>query len=436
MDSIKKRVKNFLKTNKMDFEDISIDKYCSIFLSEMDKGLEGGKSSLQMIPTYIEVKDNIPLNKNVIVIDAGGTNLRVAVVYFDNEKNPVIKNFKKFKIPGSDKEVDKELFFNTITKYIKDIIKESEKIGFCFSYPAEILPNKDGKPISLTKELKVKNLEGALLGENLNLVLNASGYKKKNVVVLNDTVATLLAGQSTFKEKIYESYIGVILGTGTNSCYIEKNKNIKKITDKIKTDNQIINIESGGFDKGPTGIIDDKFDKTTKNPGVYTFEKMISGRYFGLLCYFVIKEAAKTGLLSESFLKEFNNINELTTVEINDFMYFPFNKNNLLGNLVSQCNNDDRVTLYYLIDRLIERVAKLTAINLAGVVLKTEKGENPCMPVCITAEGTTFYKLKSLKSKVKYYLKEYLINKKNRYIEIINIENATLIGAAIAGLTN
>jgi hexokinase len=117
-------------------------------------------------------------------------------------------------------------------------------------------------------------------------------------------------------------------------------------------------------------------------------------------------------------------------------MYFPNKKNNLLGGLLSNDNNEDRITLYYLIDRLIERVAKLTAINLASVVLKEEKGIDPCIPVCITAEGTTFYKLKNLKSKVEYYMKEYLINEKNRYIEIINVENATLIGAAIAGLTN
>ena len=78
----------------------------------------------------------------------------------------------------------------------------------------------------------------------------------------------------------------------------------------------------------------------------------------------------------------------------------------------------------------------MTVINLASVVLKTTKGTESCLPICITAEGTTFYKLKGLKSKVEYYLKEYLINKKDRYIEIINVENATLIGAAIAGLTN
>jgi hypothetical protein len=44
--------------------------------------------------------------------------------------------------------------------------------------------------------------------------------------------------------------------------------------------------------------------------------------------------------------------------------------------------------------------------------------------------------LKSLKSKVEYYLKSFLEEKHNRFFEIVSVENATLIGAAIAGLTN
>ncbi len=435
MDKIKAKVIKFLQSYKTDFEDFSMEEYCSIFIDEMEKGLNGENSSLHMIPTYIEVKDDVPLNEKVIVLDAGGTNFRVAVLYFDNNKNPVIACFDKYTMPGSDKEIDTKTFFNSIAGYLKKVIDESDKIGFCFSYPAEILPDKDGKILSLTKEVKVKNSIGELLGKNLNHSIESTGYKKKNIVILNDTVTTLLAGKAAFSEKIYDSYIGFILGTGTNSCYIEKNKNIKKINDHPDFNEQIINIESGGFKKGPCGIIDKEFDRTTIDPGLYTFEKMISGRYLGQLCYFVIKKASDDGIFSKDFIKKIDTITALSTIDINNFLCSPVSINNPLGNLVCT-NNEDRTSLYYLIDRIIERVAKLAVINLASVVLKSDKGKDPSAPVCITAEGTTFYKLKSLKSKVEYYVKDYLINKKNRYVEIINIENATLIGAAIAGLTN
>ncbi len=73
---------------------------------------------------------------------------------------------------------------------------------------------------------------------------------------------------------------------------------------------------------------------------------------------------------------------------------------------------------------------------MSAAAIKSGKGHNPCRPVCIVAEGTTFYHLKSLKQRVEYYLKDYLVNEKGIFYETINVENATLIGAAIAGLTN
>jgi hexokinase len=44
--------------------------------------------------------------------------------------------------------------------------------------------------------------------------------------------------------------------------------------------------------------------------------------------------------------------------------------------------------------------------------------------------------MKTLKSRIEFYLKDYLEDKKYIYTEIVRVENATLVGAAIAGLTN
>ncbi|MBC8378945.1 MAG: hypothetical protein H8E62_07210 [Planctomycetes bacterium] len=84
----------------------------------------------------------------------------------------------------------------------------------------------------------------------------------------------------------------------------------------------------------------------------------------------------------------------------------------------------------------MERAAKLAAINLSALALKSGKGSDAACPICIVAEGTTFYHMKNLKSGVESYLKQNLEEKRGVYTEIISVENATLIGAAIAGLTN
>ncbi|MBA7679614.1 hypothetical protein ES703_87913 [subsurface metagenome] len=449
MGEIRDKVRLFLKDNGMYHEDIDMGACCDIFLEEMQGGLAGKDSSLAMIPTYIEVGKDIPAGKPVIVLDAGGTNFRVATVYFGESGKPVIENFVQKPMPGLEKEVGREEFFETIVEYMAGVVNVSSSIGTCFSYPTEILPNKDGRLIRFCKEVKAKQVEGELIGQNLVAAIEAAGYKgKKRVVILNDTVATLLAGQakglvrikppfgrSAFPNRAFDSYVGFILGTGSNCCYIESNRNITK-KDNLEPDReQVMNVESGSFGKAPRGKIDLELDESTLDPGRYTFEKMFSGAYLGALCLKTLQEAGREGLFSKAVTEELLALKELETKDINSFMYFPEGDNPL----AVSCNRgheQDCIAAWYLLDALIERAAKLVAFLLSSVVLKTDKGKNPCTPVCITAEGTTFYELKSLKTKIDCYLKSFLEGTHNRFIEIVSAENATLIGAAIAGLTN
>jgi hexokinase len=434
---IRSKVVNFLKKYRMDFEDIDIDKSCDVFLEEMQKGLAAEESSLQMIPTYMETDTDLPANEPVIAVDAGGTNFRVATVYFDGDGQPVLENSRSYSMPGLKEQVSKERFFETMAEYLEQVVNASSKIGLCFSYPAEILPNKDGKLIRFSKEIMAPEVEGEIVGENLAAAIRKSGHQEtKHVVLLNDTVATLLAGRAGFGNRTFSSYVGFILGTGTNCCYIEQNKKITKKKDLNAAKTQIINVESGAFGKAPRGAIDLQFDESTLNPGMSTFEKMISGAYLGPLCLHCARVAAEDGLFTEPLGESLRSINQIDTKDINEFMYCPTSGGNPLTSAVRSGTETDVVTLYYLIDRLIERGAKLTAVNLSSMVLKSGQGENPCAPVCIVAEGTTFYELKSLKARVEYYLKRYLENTRQRYYEIVKVENATLIGAAIAGLTN
>jgi len=475
---IRDNVRRFLKDNGMYHEDIDMDMCCDIFLEEMREGLAGRDSSLAMIPTYIEVgsplgdasRRDIPIDKPVIVLDAGGTNFRAATVYFGESGKPVIENFVQKPMPGLDKEVSKEEFFETIVKYMADVVdpvrnsvtdrmthKEdisngvdvSSSVGFCFSYPTEILPSKDGRLIRFCKEVKAKQVEGELIGQNLVAAIEAAGYKaKKRVVILNDTVATLLAGQanglvrfkppfgrSAFPNRAFDSYIGFILGTGSNCCYIESNRNITK-KDNLEPDReQVINVESGSFGKAPRGKIDLELDESTLDPGRYTFEKMFSGAYLGALALKTVQQASGQGLFSKTVGAELLATEELQTEDVNNFLRYPQGDNPLAVSC-AKGTEQDRATVWYLLDGLIERAAKLTAVLLSSVVLKIDKGQDPCVPVCITAEGTTFYELKSLKERVECYLKSFLQDKHGRFIELVSVENATLIGAAIAGLTN
>src|SRR4030042_1984632 len=194
---IRNRVKAFLSKQGMYHGDISIPETCDAFLSEMDKGLAGKKSSLAMLPTYIETQRELPRNKPVIVMDAGGTNFRVATVTFRGSGEAEITDFKVYPMPGIAAQVGKEEFFGTMAGYVRDIVGKSPNVGFCFSYPIEMFPSKDGRALYFSKEIKAPEAAGQMIGENMGQALDRlGGPQQKHFVLLNDTVATLLAGRA------------------------------------------------------------------------------------------------------------------------------------------------------------------------------------------------------------------------------------------------
>ena len=92
--------------------------------------------------------------------------------------------------------------------------------------------------------------------------------------------------------------------------------------------------------------------------------------------------------------------------------------------------------MYQIVDRLIERAARLSAVNLSAAVLKTEAGTDPAYPVCINADGTTFLKTHNLMQYTRAYLDEFLVDQHNRYYDMMHVDNAPILGAAVAGLQN
>ncbi len=460
MQTAKQKATDFLRQNMMLSSQFDIESLCGLFIDEMNKGLSGEPSSLLMIPTYVEPKSTIPSGKPVIALDAGGTNLRAALIVFDNEKKPQIQGFRKAPMPGVKSAVTLEEFFAQIAETIGDLADKSDNVGFCFSYPTEIVESGDGRLLRFSKEIKAKEVEGQFIGANLNKALMARGQpgtkRPKNIVIVNDTVTTLLAGMSAFGDRIFDSYIGFILGTGTNSCYIEKNEYITKLRGSNKSGEQIINIESGGFGKVAGGPIDVAFDNTTLNPGFYTFEKMISGAYLGGLFAVALKTAASSGLFSAPTGALLGALETLQTSELGSFLT-AMDASNIPGRIPSRipshiqgkeaslttadglarlfANEGERTIAQCIGEAIVDRAALLSAVNLASIALKTGKGQSAARPILTTADGTTFYELPGLRQKTLKYLDDFLTKTHGQHMEFVRVDNAPLIGAAIAGLS-
>ncbi|MEI7945146.1 MAG: hexokinase [bacterium] len=422
----------FLKENGLDVEGIDRAALLATFIEEMDAGLAGKRSSLMMIPSFITIDKSVKTNTPVVVLDAGGTNLRSAVVTIEASGKAAIGSFLKRPMPGTTGELSAEAFYDAFADFLMPVIATSETIGFCFSYPAEITPTCDAKLICWTKQIEVPAVVGTLIGSGLQNQLAKRGFTRK-AIILNDTVATLLAGKSAGVAKAYSAYVGFILGTGTNTAYVERNARITKRNDLNQTESQVINVESGGFSRVTQSAFDQAMDAQTNDCGHYAFEKMISGAYLGRIGFEVLKVAAKKSLFSASAVATIQAWSKLSNMDLDAFCGDKPQANNPF--MVDAFTAADRETVKQLCTPVYARAAVLTAINLASAILKTGEGKDPQRPVCVNVDGSTYYKTLTadFQNRVQQELAKLLKPRGISY-DLIKVDESPVIGAAVAGL--
>ena len=430
MQDIKTKAERFLRDKGLDTVRINPDRVLQDFLSEMEAGLAGQESSLAMIPTFVGIDKPIPQGKPTIVIDAGGTHLRVATVTFEKTGKPRVENFSQQAMPGVEQELDRDEFYREFVQAILPVADMADTVGFCFSYPAEISPGRDGKLLTWSKEIKAPDVQGEWIGKNIFSSLAQHGYELE-FSLLNDTVATLLAGKSLAAHGRFESYVGFILGTGTNTAYVEQNQNIIRWNDLPDAGSMAINVESGNFGKCPRGPLDEEFDASTVNPGYNAFEKMISGAYLGGLCLTVLKAASREELFSRDAGRWLTSLSTLSTVEVSDFLKNPAKSGFFSSSALEPA---DRDLLVYLLEALVRRAALLAAVNISAAVIKSGSGSAPEHPVAVNIDGSTFYKTPGLQALVAHDLNA-LLGPRCLFYELIHVEDSPLLGAAVAGLT-
>ena len=426
-----KTPEEFLKDNGF-IPAAEIDRQAMIgtFISEMEKGLKGEKSSLMMIPTYVGVNGKIPQGAKAAVLDAGGTNFRGGIVTIP----PAISDKQNQPMPGTKGEVDEESFYKAFADEVKRVLPlaTTKKIGWCFSYPAEATPSLDAKLVHWTKNIQAPAIIGQYVGAELLKRLGGG-----EIAIVNDTVATLLAAKATEGDKTYSSYIGFILGTGTNSAYVEKNKNILKLEGADADGSMIINAESGGFDKIETSAFDKAADAKTGNPGVHIFEKLIAGAYLGPIGLEIYKAAAKAGMFSAKAAAAIGGLGALETMDFDNFCaeFKKEGRDNVLDSIFADA--DDAKLARRLGIPVFERAAVLTAIHLAAFVIKSGEGNDPAAPVAINADGSTYYKTRAIPfdATVRKELDDMLVNRRNIHYAITpQVDDAPMVGAGIAAM--
>ena len=426
-----KTPEEFLEENNFTVAE-KIDRQAMIatFLSEMEKGLKGEPSSLRMIPTYVGVNGKIPQGAKAAVLDAGGTNFRSAVVSIP----PTIEDKMNQPMPGAKSDVTEDEFYGAFAEELKRVAPKAtvKKYGWCFSYNCDATPELDAKLNCWTKGIRAPMIVGQYVGKELLKRLGGG-----EIAIVNDTVATLLAAKATEGDKTYSSYLGFILGTGTNTAHVEKNRNIVKLQGLDPSGSMIINAESGSFDKLAQSNFDKAMDQKTQDPGHNPLEKMIAGGYLGGVGLELYKAAAKAGLFSAKAASAIGGIGALETMDLDNFCaaFKKEGRDNPLDAIFA--DPDDAKMARRLGIPVFERAAVLTAIHLAAFCIKSGEGADDSAPIAINADGSTYYKTCAIPfaDTVKKELDDMLVQRRNiHYCITPRVADAPMVGAAIAAM--
>lgn len=310
----KKRVKRAIAILR-DFEDkcsTPVHKLRHVvdsLVEEMNAGLasEGG-SKLKMLISYI---DNLPTGDEkglFYALDLGGTNFRVLRVQLGGKEGKVVdQEFEEVSIPASLMCGTTEQLFDYIaSELVSFVAKEGEnfvippgrtrELGFTFSFPVKQSSIASGTLIKWTKGFSISETIGKDVVVALNEAMERKGLDMRISALVNDTVGTLAGGRYSDQDVM----AAVILGTGSNACYVERADAIPKWQgDLPKSGNMIINMEWGNFWSShlPTTEYDKAFDAESLNPGEQIFEKLISGMYLGEIVRRVLLRMAEEAAL-------------------------------------------------------------------------------------------------------------------------------------------
>ncbi|KAK9881968.1 hypothetical protein WA026_018159 [Henosepilachna vigintioctopunctata] len=354
---------------------------------DIRKGLNRQSHNNSIVKCFITYIQDLPTGQETgtfLAVDLGGTNFRVLMVELDG-KEKLKMTTMQFAVPQEKMLGSGHDLFDFLAQCIsifaeKHNLKSTNivySMGFTFSFPLVQKSLNKALIDRWTKGFNCTDVIGKDVVKLLQEALRAIGIKNIKIkVVLNDTAGTLISG--AWKNSACR--IGLIVGTGTNVCYMEKQSNAQLFDLENKgSGNVLINTEWGAFgDDGTLDFIRNKYDfeldDHTINPGLQLHEKMISGMYMGELVRIIIEKAVKNNALfggkgstalftRNRFFTEYVSKIEAQKKFKHETCMYIFAE---LG--IPHVTPDDCINVRYICESVSTRAAHMLAAGICGII--------------------------------------------------------------------
>ncbi|CAM0908234.1 unnamed protein product [Alopecurus aequalis] len=415
-----------------------------------------GAGELKMIPSYVYSLPTGDETGLFYALDLGGTNFRVLRVQLGGKDRRVVDSeSEQVSIPKEIMHGTTEELFDFIAARLSNFVaKEGGKfrlqngrkreIGFTFSFPVKQTSIDSGILIKWTKGFAVSGTAGKDVVACLNAAMERQGLDMRVSALVNDTVGTL-AGARYWDEDVM---VAVILGTGTNACYIERTDCIPKLRLlEPVAGNTIINTEWGAFSDGlPLTEFDRDMNAESINPGEQIFEKTISGMYLGEIVRRVLaKMAQESDLFGHSFADKLAEPFVLRTPHLCAMQQ---DSSNNLGEVelilrdvmgVKQSSLAERRAIVEVSDCIVERGGRLAGAGIAGILQKMESDSNGLVlgrRTAVAMDGGLYENYPQYRSYMTEAMVELLGPRDSKHIVVEHTKDGSGIGAALLAAAN
>lgn len=301
---------------------------------------------------------------------------------------------------------------------VESIVIKDKKyyLGHTYSFPVNQTGINDAVLLRWVKEINVADAVGKKPNTLLFEAMQRKSLKIVPNALINDTVGTFLV--AAWHD--YHTNVASIIGTGHNTCYLQKNH---PLTGRA----MIINLEAANFDINlPYTKYDNALDKESQAPGKARLEKMVAGVYLGELLRLMIVDLTKEQVL----FRKAGNIGvikdpyKLEAQEISKFILgFDYTKD------FFSCTNFDVNSIQKLCVAIVKRAARLIAGTYIGTILHIDPNLDENQSIAI--DGSIFEKMPHFKEELSKGIEKVLLNDRGK-IELKLVNGGSGTGAAIA----
>lgn len=367
----------------------------------MAVGLAKDGQALKMIPTFVTRLPKGHETVTIYALDIGGSNLRVIRDRLAGNGKIVQEKVVKKSIPENIQRSDSNQLFDFVADAIAEAMvgddSKDKHLGFTFSFPVNQTALASGTLIKWTKGFTASGVESNDVVALLDRSLKKKGLDVEVTALANDTTGTMMAG--AYQSPGSDCCIGLILGTGSNACYLEKIENVKKWTGAAPASGTMaINIEWGNFDSVqgkvlPLTEFDKQLDKQSPNYGSQIYEKTMSGMYLGEIVRLIVKHLQSknlifAGVASSNLDRPYAFETVFLSQIVSDTSYDLVETQSLLRNIdIPNSTLAERQALKEIARAVGVRGAHLAAVGIAAIVVQMGKASTGCT---VAVDGSVY----------------------------------------------